>query len=469
MGWDTNLSGREMFKGLWLRFFLLLLTVSLLGLSSALIIRELSIRDFREYLEAELEDRVYWVMADIEGTYERYSGWNEEAIAYNVIRALILGLDIRIIDKDSGLVMDRKMALNRLSPLMKRRVLGLARDEEDRDMGESLSYPLFLGGKEIGTAEVRFIRPEREDIFIKRTNRFLITALIGLGSLSILLSILFAKKLIAPIKNLALAAEAVKKGDLTVSVPVAGSHEIASLSETFNNMIKSLKLQEDLRKKLISNIAHELRTPVSAMRGELEGMIDGLIPADRSQLQSLYEEIRRLSSIVEGIEEFTMAQASVLNLKKQPVHLKAFLDNITELYKKRLQGRRINIESQCNEKLIIEADPEKLSRIVINLLSNAIKAVKENGMIWIKAEETGGEVLIEIGDNGCGIKEEEIPFIFERFYKRFDEGIGLGLSIVKELVDAHKGRIEVESEYGKGTVFRIYLQCDSTIACRGNS
>lgn len=448
-----------MFKGLWLRFFLLLITLSLLGLSSALIIRELSIRDFREYLEAELEDRVYWVMADIEGTYERYSGWNEEAVSYNVIRALILGLDIKIIDKDSGLIMDRKMALNRLTPLMKRRVLALSRGEEDRNTrSEFLSYPLFLGGKEIGTVDVRFLRPEREEIFIKRTNRFLIIALISLGGLSIFLSIVFARKLTAPIKRLAMAAEAIKRGEFAVSVPVKGSKEIASLSETFNNMVKGLELQENLRKKLISNIAHELRTPISAMRGELEGMIDGLIPADRSQLRSLYEEIGRLSRIVEGIEDFTMAQASALNLKKEPVHLRSFLEDIIELYKKRLLEKRINIEFQCNEKLIIEADPEKLSRIVINILSNAIKAVYEDGRIWIKAGEAEGEVLIEIGDNGCGIKEKDIPFIFERFYKGFDDGIGLGLSIVKELVDAHGGRIEVRSEYGKGTIFSIYLK-----------
>lgn len=459
MAWDINSSGEGMFKALWLRFFLLLIAVSLIGLSSALVIRELSIRDFREYLEAEFEDRVYWVMADIEGTYERYSGWNEEAVSYNVIRALILGLDIRIIDKDSGIIMDRKMALNRITPLMRRRVLALSRIEEDRDIrGEFLSYPLFIGGKEIGTVDVRFIRPEREEIYIERTNRFLIIALIGLGGLSIFLSILFARKLTAPIKRLAIAAEAIKRGEFSVSVPVAGSKEIASLSETFNNMVKSLKLQEDLRKRLISNIAHELRTPISAIRGELEGMIDGLITAERSQLQSLYEEIGRLSRIVEGIEEFTMAQASALSLKKEPVRLKPFLENITELYKKRLLEKRINIESRCDERLIIEADPEKLSRIVINLLSNAIKAVKEDGRIWIKAEETGGEVLIEIGDNGCGIKEEDIPFIFERFYKGFDDGIGLGLSIVKELVDAHRGRIDVRSEYGKGTVFRVYLK-----------
>lgn len=448
-----------MFKALWLRFFLLLITISLLGLSSALIIRELSIRDFREYLEAELEDRVYWVMADVEGTYERYSGWNEEAVSYNVIRALILGLDIRIIDKDSGLIMDRKMAMERLTPLMKRRVLALSRGVGDRNIrGEFLSYPLFLGGKEIGTVDVRFIRPEREEIFIKRTNRFLMIALFGLGGLSILLSILFARKLTAPIKRLALATDAIRRGELAVSVPVKGSKEIASLSENFNNMVKSLELQENLRKRLISNIAHELRTPISAIRGELEGMIDGLIPADRSQLRSLYEEIGRLSRIVEGIEDFTMAQASALNLKKEPLPLKSFLENIIELYKKRLPEKRINIEFQCNEKLIIRADPEKLSRIVINLLSNAIKAIKEDGRIWIKAEELEGEVLIEIGDTGCGIKEEDMPFIFERFYKRFDDGIGLGLSIVKELVDAHGGRIEVRSEYGKGTIFKVYLK-----------
>lgn len=445
-----------MFKGLWLKFFLLLAAISSVGLISGVILRELMIKDFREYLEGELEDRVYWVMADIEGTYERYSGWNEEAVAQNVIRALLLGLDIRIRDSESKVIIDRESAINKLTPLMKRRVLALSRMEE-KGSGEYQSYPLFLGGKEIGILEVRFLRPVREGIFIERTDKFLIISIISFGGLSILLSFLFSKRLVAPLKRLASATEEIKKGNLNLTLEVKGNDEIARLAEAFKSMTKSLQLQEGLRKRLLSNVAHELRTPISAIRGELEGMIDGMIPLSRKELKSLHEEVIRLGSIVEAIEEFSRAQASALSLKKQTIHLKSFLENIIELHKKRAHERRISIELRCDEGLTLYADPERLSQIVLNLMSNAIKAIGEGGNIWISAEGINGEVLIEFKDNGCGIKEEDIPFVFERFYKRFEDGIGLGLSIVKELVEAHGGRIEVKSEYGKGSVFRVRI------------
>lgn len=445
-----------MFKGLWLKFFLLLAAISSIGLLSGIILRGLMIKDFREYLEGEFEDRVYWVMADIEGSYERYSRWNEEAVAQNIIRALLLGLDIRIRDRDSRFIMDRDMAINKLTPLMKRRVMALSRIEDDGS-GEYLSYPMFLGGEEIGILEIRFLRPIREEIFIRRTNKFLFISILSFGGLTILLSLLFSNRLTAPLKKLVSATEEIKRGNLTLSLPVKGNDEIAELAEAFNSMARSLQIQESLRKRLISNVAHELRTPISVIRGELEGMMDGMIPFDKEELRSLHEEVMRLGGIVEAIEEFSRVQASVLNLKKQTIHLKPFFENIIELHKKGIHERRISIELRCDEGLTLYGDPERLSQIVLNLMSNAIKAVREGGNIWIGAERLDGEVLIEFRDNGCGIKEEDIPFIFERFYKRFDDGIGLGLSIVKELVDAHGGRIEVESDYGKGTVFRIYL------------
>ncbi|MCX7794345.1 MAG: HAMP domain-containing histidine kinase [Thermodesulfovibrionales bacterium] len=444
-----------MFKGLWFRFFLIFALLSSVSLLSAFILRVLMIGDFREYLEGELEDRVYWVMADIEGSYERHSGWDEGEVAQNVIRALLLGLDIRILDRDSKLIMDSEKAMNRLTPLMKRRVAALARIE-DRG-GEYLSYPLFLAGQEIGILELRFMKPLREEIFIKRTDSFLIISLIFFGGLSIFLSIVFSKRLTAPIKRLSSATQEIKRGNFDITVPVSGNDEIASLAEAFNSMVRSLRLQEDLRKKLISNAAHELRTPISAMRAELEGMIDGLIPVNQNELRSVYEEVRRLSGLVEAIEEFTRAQAGALNLKKEIIHLKPFLENIIDIHRRKIMERDISIELSCSEQLDLYADPEKLSQIVINLLSNAIKAVVEKGSIWIKAERSDGEVVIEFKDNGRGIREEDMPFIFERFYRRFEEGTGLGLSIVRELLEAHGGRIEVKSEIGKGAVFRIYL------------
>lgn len=443
-------------KSLWIKFLILLLAVSLIALSAALFLRELMIKDFREYLEGEMEDRVYWVMADLEGTYEKYSGWIENVISEDTIWALMLGLEIKIRDMNGMVVMDTEKAINTLSPLVKRRVMTLSELRAERD-DRFFPYPLFLGGKEIGRLEVRFLRPRKENIFIERSNRLLLISLFALGGLAIFLSIVFSRKLTNPIKKLASAAKAISEGNLKSRVKISGSDEISRLSETFNRMSQSLEIQESLRKKLISNITHELRTPISAIRGELEGMMDGLIPTDKEQLQSLYEETGRLKNILEGIEELTQVEASALTLKKQAIEFKPYLKNIIERFSKPFHDKGVAIELQCDDELMIDADPDRLSQIVINLLSNALKATEKGGNVFIKAAKRKSEMVIEVIDNGCGIKQEDLPFIFERFYKASEGGLGLGLTIVKELVEAHEGRIEARSEYGKGSTFTVYI------------
>ena len=447
-------------KSLYIKFLVLLLSVSIIALSAALFLRELMIKDFREYLEGELEDRVYWVMADLEGTYEKYSGWNKEVIGEDAIWALMLGFEIRIFDIDGNLVMNTEKALGTLSPLVKKRVMPISELRAVEKGSRFLPYPLFLRGKEIGSLEVRFLKPRKENIFIERSNRFLLFSLFGLGGLAVLLSVIFSRKLTNPIKRLASAAKAISEGNLKSRVNISGNDEISELSATFNKMSKTLEMQESLRKKLISNTAHELRTPLGAMRGELEGMIDGFIPMDKEHLQSLYEETGRLKNILEGIEELSQAQASALSLRKQQIELKPFLESILDRFNKLFFDKGISAELRCREKLMIYADPDRLSQIVVNLLSNALKATDAGGKVWISAGIKNSEVFIEIGDTGHGIKEKDLPFIFERFYKISEGGLGLGLAIVKELVDAHGGRIEVKSGYGKGAVFTVYMPSD---------
>lgn len=446
-----------MLKSLWIKFLILLFAVSVISMSSALFLRELMIKDFRGYLEGELEDRVYWVMADLEGTYEKYSGWNEEVISEDAVWALMLGLEIKIQDNNGIVVMDTGKAINRLSPLMKRRVFAVS-DFKEAAMADSFQpYAMFLGGEEIGSLEVRFIRPRKETVFIKRSNRFLLISLLLLGGLTIALSVIFSRKLTNPIKRLVTAAQKISEGNLKSRVSIIGSDEIGRLSETFNRMAQNLETHESLRKKLISNIAHELRTPIGAIRGELEGMMDSLIPTDKEQLHSLYEETGRLKHILDGIEELTQAQASALTLRKQSIELRPFFKNIVERFNKLFLDKGVAMELQCDDGIIVNADPDRLSQIVINLLSNALKATGAGGKVWIKGGKKDKEMLIEVGDTGCGIKQEDLPFIFERFYKASIGGVGLGLAIVKELVEAHKGRIEVKSEYGKGSAFAVYI------------
>ncbi|RJQ56493.1 MAG: HAMP domain-containing protein [Nitrospiraceae bacterium] len=446
-----------MAKNLWIKFFLLLIAVSLIALSSAFLLRDLMLADFREYREGEMEDRVYWVTASLENTYEKYSGWKKEGVAEDIVWALMLGFHVRLYNADGAFVTDTEEAVRTLSPLMKKRVTAISELLGPGRDNEFVPYTLFLGGKEIGRIGVSFLRPKKEDVFIQRSNKMLFLSLLFLGGGAVFLSLVFSRKLTKPLRSLTDGVAAISGGNLKKRVTISGKDEIAALSDAFNRMAQTLEAQESLRKKLTSNIAHELRTPLSIIRGELEGMMDGFIPIDKEHLESLYAEIGRLRNIIERIEDLAQAEAGSLTLRKQRFELKPFLNNIAGRFGKTFQDKGAVLEMRCEDRLTANADPERLSQIIINLLSNALNAIEPGGRVIITAVRKNKELAIEVLDYGRGIKKEDLPFIFERFYKGKDGGLGLGLTIVKELIESHGGRIEVSSEYGKGSSFTTYL------------
>ncbi len=424
----------------------------MVSLSASLFLREMIINDFEEYLEGEAEDKIYKILASIEGSYERHSGWHKDALTSNTIWALLLGYKVKIFDSKNNELMNTRIAVNSMPPLMKRRIEAISGYQQEEILNSKTnftSYPLFLRGKDIGTLEISPMIIQqtqgKETIFMMRSNRFLILSVLILGGISLILSLIFSRKLTKPIKNLTEAVKQISEGNIKSRVTITGKDEISVLGNTFNTMAENIELQELLRRKLTSNIAHELRTPLTVMQGEIEGMLDGLIKVDNERLQSLLEETSRLKNLIEAIEELTRAEASALELNKEYINIRQFLD----------KGVHLIIDSSDNLK--IYADPEKLSQIIINLLTNALKATDRGGQVIIKTSTEGEVSKITISDTGAGIKKQDLPYIFERFYRASEGGIGIGLTIAKELVEAHGGKIIVNSEYGKGTSFEFYL------------
>jgi len=446
-----------MLKSLWLRVFLILLAVSAIALSSAFVVRELMVRDFRGFLEGQVEDRASWITTSLESTYEKYGVWANPEIIENTVWALMLGFEMKLYDADNSFVIGTDSAVNTLTPLLKKRIIAISALRYKDNAANFHPYALFLGGREIGRVELRFMRSQKELLFIRRSNRLLLFSLLGMGGLTVLLSIIFSRRLTNPVEELTRAVTGVSEGDFSSRVAASGSSEITRLSDAFNRMAHALELQESLRKKMTSNIAHELRTPVTAIRGELEGMMDGLIPLDQEHMQSLHAEIGRFKTIIEGLEELSSAEASSLSLEKKEIRLKQFLLNITTRYGKMFMDKGVNLDLDCGETLTLHADPDRLSQIIINLLNNALKATAAGGSVVVRCRDSADSVVIEISDTGHGIRPEVLPFVFERFFKAEKGGLGLGLAIAKELVLAHGGTIAAESEYGKSASFRVAL------------
>jgi two-component system sensor histidine kinase BaeS len=447
----------SMFKSLWLKFVILLVTVSLIALSAAFLLRELMLKDFHEYLEGEKVDRIYWITAAMESSFDKNEGWATNDVVENMIWALMLGFDVKLYDINGEVVMDTERAINAQSQAVVRRVIALSDFDERRTGEKFVPYPLFLGGEQIGHLEMSLLRPRKEGVFVERSDMLLFLSLLVLGGIALIFSVVFSRKLTLPIKGLTKAATDISSGNLKSRVSILGRDEIAQLSDAFNRMAQSLEMQDSLRRKLTTNIAHELRTPISAIRGELEAMMDGLIPVDKEHIQSLYAEIGRLRKIIEGIEELSQAEASSRYLRKTVFSLKPFLEGISGRFSRLFEEKGVALELSCDENLQVNADPDRLSQIVINLLSNSLKATERGGNVRIRADEKRSNAVIVVSDSGEGIKGEDLPFIFERFYRGTKGGLGIGLTIVKELIEAHGGSISAESEYGKGTIFTITL------------
>jgi two-component system sensor histidine kinase BaeS len=439
------------------KFLLLFILISVIALSSAFVLRGFIMRDFARYLDGESQDRIQRVVALVEGGYERNTGWNQAGLATDLAWALQLGVEVHLFDAAERSVIDSEQAIMSLPPLMRKRVLDATGFDPSLIKGAAMPFPLYLRGEEIGHLEARLLDPIKEDYFVRSSNKVLLVSVTLLGMVSIIAGIFVSGRLARPLRELVDASGDIAGGNLSRRVKNSGQDEIGRLSDSFNRMAHNLEAQEKLRRSLLSNAAHELRTPLAIISGELEGMLDGVLPTDPGALQSLHDEARRLTAILDGVDDLSRAEASALNLHRETILLKPFLAAIVGRFERIFADIHAVLLLDCPDTLTVTADPDRLSQIIINLISNSIKAVANGGRVSLVASADGDYVTLVISDNGCGIAEENLPHIFERFYKGKQGGLGLGLAIVHELITAHGGTISVKSAVGSGTSFRVVL------------
>lgn len=436
------------------RLLLLFILVSLCALSAAMVVRGLIVRDFNHYMDGESQDRVQRVIAQLEGNYDLHNGWQEDALAVELAWALHMGFETRLLDAGGSELLNTTVALERMRPLMRKRVMETSAYVTEPASGEYVSYPLFLKGQEIGRLDLRSLHPVKEEFFITSSNRFLIVSMIVLGLFSLGISIIASRRLTKPILELTTASQDIAAGNHSRRAMVFGHDELGKLAISFNRMAETIEAQEKLRKRLLSGAAHELRTPLAIISGELEGMIDCVLPLNNAALVSMHDEARRLTAILDGIDEMTRAESAALHLEWQKFPLKPFMEAITNRFNHAFSEKNGTLQLDCPDNLWISADPDRLSQILINLITNGFKAIGDGGTVTLVAEGVADTIRMDVADNGHGIANEDQQYIFERFYTREGDGLGLGLAIVKELVAAHGWQISVQSKPGK-TVFTI--------------
>ncbi len=443
------------------KLFIAFFVVILIALVSNLIFERLIIGDFEQYVMSTAEDELYRVLAAVEGSYEEEHGWNLAALRNAALWATMLGFEVEIRDSGDRTLLTSREAIEEASPSMQRRIHSLV--NVDSPIGEFEEMPLFVMGEAIGSLRMRTIESagllrQKETTFKQRGQSFLIISFLIAGGGALFLSIVFSMFLTVPLKRLKRAAVAVAGGDLDVRVKIHSRDEVGRLMETFNHMVESLKREEDLRRHLTQNIAHELRTPLSVMRSHLEALADGVIEDTDEAIKTLSSELRRLINLVEGIEDITKAEASFFKKPEyEEVELRGFLEGIVQGMRPLFQRKGLELAITGSGELTAMADPEKLEIVIRNVVTNALWHTERGGayMDYGKEDE---DFFITVADTGRGIPEAEIPKVFKRFYKgEGSEGIGLGLSIAREILELMGGKITVESPPGKGATFRIKL------------
>lgn len=261
-----------------------------------------------------------------------------------------------------------------------------------------------------------------------------------------------------PLANVLTAAQQVASGDLTARVDAASTRDISLLIDTFNEMVTALDETDQQRRKLTADIAHELRTPLHILQGNIEGLIDGIYQPTPEVLQNLLNETSLLTHLVDDLQVLAQADTGQLRLVLEPLDINELVHETARYFHPQIEARGLKLECEVPEKVMYSpGDGVRLQQVLGNLLSNAIRHTPAGGTITLRAFEKNSSVVLEVQDSGEGIKPEDLPHLFDRFWRGTQRGSGLGLAIVRELVMLHKGTIDVQSNLGQGTIFRIKL------------
>jgi signal transduction histidine kinase len=289
----------------------------------------------------------------------------------------------------------------------------------------------------------------------------LVILIIGLAFLG--LGVRALRRISRPFDDLLAASERIANGDYSTRVAVQGPREMRSLVHAFNSMAARLQISDEQRRSLLADVTHELRTPITVIQGNLEGMLDGVYPADPEHLESILNETRLLSRLVDDLRTLALAESGALQLIKEPTDLGLLLVETTTSYQPQAAADGITLSVEIDANLpLLELDPVRMREVFSNLITNSIRYTPSGGSIQVKASLSGmdvpNQIVVSVEDTGVGISNQDLEHIFDRFYKgRSSGGMGLGLSIAKHLVDAHGGIITAKSELGRGTSICISL------------
>lgn len=442
----------------------LLIAVALISTASNWFIN----REFEDYIARQEHERSESIVSDLRLQYdETIGGWDASFLHTIGMYSLYDGYILKIYGADGSMLWDAENHdMTLCSQIMDEISI---RMEEAKQYGGFVTntYAINEGGQALGSVSITYYGPffftENDYLFIKTLN----TVLLSIGLLSAVFAVLagslLARRIAQPVAKTAYIASQIAKGDCGIrfeSTP--RTRELAEMARSINQLAEALSTQESLRKRLTADVAHELRTPLSAVSSHLEAMIEGIWEPTPQRLQSCREEIKRLGTLVADLERLASIEDGNLKLNKTRLDLYETGQTAMQSLEARAREKGLSLALE-GEPVYVEADRERILQVALNLLNNAINYTPPYGNVTMEIKQGEHSGVLCIKDNGIGISEAELPFIFERFYRtdrsrnRKTGGTGIGLTIAKSIVEAHGGRIIAKSQEGEGSCFAVEL------------
>lgn len=411
---------------------------------------------FKSYTEENLQATAASVAERVSEHYSEVKAWDAEgfAIAKNVEIAYP-GVGIAVVDREGNVLFDSSQAegssAKPLGAFDKIKTANIICD--DQVVG---SVRLWVSGSDslLRDADLQF-----------RDNSY--HALVFAGVVAIFLACIigffFARTLVRPIDTMTKTAEAIKGGDLSARTGLTGNDEVSHLGEAFDAMAETMENDRNLERRLTTDVAHELRTPLMAIQSTVEAMIDGVFPADEDHLMTVNSEVQRLSRLVGSMLKLSRLENRANPMKREIVDVGMLVSTIVATHATFVEDSGLTMKYEAQPGVYVVGDPDMIRQATANLISNAVRYTPEGGYIWVRVRR--GEIMgsISVEDTGVGLTPEEAKMVFSRFWRadsgrqRESGGLGIGLSVVKEIVDRHGGWVQVEGRKGEGARFTIHL------------
>ena len=447
--------------------FIVLITVAVISITANGLISH----QFEQYVAQQRKMSSEQLAQSLSFQYHAEDGtWNVDYIHGLGMYALKDGYLIRLSDAEGQVIWDAEnhdMTLCHQIMQDIRTQMSQRRPDLDGNF-TTYRYDLKQNDEVIGYLDVSYYSPyylnESDFRFLDSLNRILLVVGICAATAAAAAGAVLAKSLSVPLLKVTEITRKISDGDYGARLETENgqTQEIAALSGAVNHMAESLERQETLRRRLTSDVAHELRTPVANVSLNLEMMLDEVWEPTKDRLQSCYEELGRISGIISDLEKLRQMEAENMNLELEPVNLLELAQAVETAFEPDLKKKKLTCEVS-GEAAAVMGDQRRLHQVIFNLVSNAVKYSTEGGSIQIRVKQEKHKAVLIVEDQGIGMAEEELPLIFERFYRtdlsrsRKTGGAGIGLAIVKAIVQAHQGTVTVTSKVGCGSRFTVTL------------